>query len=121
MPITRTSPTTIPAVTYDEWYMTRFEVYPDPTGPWRASIEFVAARDTGETLLEDDGEPSLSGDGSERTIYELFRDESRRIEIADLNQLARDKAAAGDSRFLQALGLVLTLAAEHGQETGAID
>jgi hypothetical protein len=121
VPITRTSPTTVPAVTYDEWYMTRFEVYPDPSGPWRASIEFVAARDTDEALLEDDGQPALSGDGSERTIYELHRSEARTIAIPDLNQLARDKAAAGDSRFLEALGLVLTLAAEHGQETGAID
>jgi hypothetical protein len=120
VPITRTSPTTIPAVTYDEWYLTRFEVYPDPAGPWRASIEFVAARDTGETLLDGD-EPALSGDGSPRTIYELHRPETRNIAIPDLNQLARDKAAAGDPRFLQALSLVLTLAAEHGQETGAID
>lgn len=121
MPVQNTAPITVPAVTFDEWYMTRFEVYPDPAGPWRCSIEFVAARDTGEPLLDPDGESALSGDGSPRTTYDLHRAEQRRVEVPDLNQLARDKAAAGDIRYLQALGLVLQLAAEHAKETGAID
>jgi hypothetical protein len=121
MPIQRSKPHVEPEKVFDEWYMTRFEVYPDAQGPWRCEIEFVAAHDTGEPLLDADGNPKLAGDGTPRTRYELLRNDSRRVVVDDLNAVALAKAAAGDLRLLQALGLTLQLAAEHALETGAID
>lgn len=121
MPIPRANPTVEPAKTFDEWYLTRLEIYPDPNGAWRVAAEFSSARDTGAPLLGGDGLPQLTADGQPRNRYELHPTEMRSHVVSDLTELARLKAAAGDARYLQAAGLVLQVVAEAAKAAGAID
>lgn len=121
MPIQRTNPTIEPERVYDEWFLSRLEVYPDPNAAWRVACGFRSMRDTGEPLLDADGNPLLDPNGGPRTMLELHPTEARSHIVPDLIELARMKAAAGDPRYVQAIGLILNIVAESARSARDID
>lgn len=121
MPIQRSNPTIEPERVYDQWFLSRLEVYPDPNAVWRVSTEFRSMRDSGQPLLDENGTQQLDPTGEPRTILELHPSEKAVHIVPDLVELARTKAAAGDPRYVQAIGLILEIVAESARAAGDID
>lgn len=126
MPIKSNNPATVNK-TFDEWFLRAFSITPNHEGPWTAQIKFWRARQTGQTLTDDDGQSLLDHHGVERPAYELQREDvdgfTRVVDypVPDVQAMARQLAEQGDTRLRDAIDDIIAVVTEQAFAEGVID
>ena len=113
--------------TYGIWWIPAIGITAPPNGPWRLVCSFRLGRDTGESVIDPNDpneKPLLDRNGDPVTRIEFLPEELGgkvvSLRIDDLQKLAREKAASGDTRWRDAIDVFIRLCAEYANETGKI-